>query len=59
MVNNINIIASIFEGNTCAIFSEVVHSDPRITEFIRNNMTGDPVFVAEELEALAEDLGVL
>ena len=58
-MNNLNIIALIFEGNTCADFSEVVHSDPRITEFLRNNMTRDAVIVAEELEVLAEDLGVL
>ena len=58
-MNNLNIIALIFEGNTCADFSEVVHSDPRITEFLRNNMTRDAVLVAEELEVLAEDLGVL
>ena len=58
-MNNINLIASIFEGNSGADFSEIVHSDPRITEFLRNNMTRDAVLVAEELEVLAEDLGVL
>jgi hypothetical protein len=59
MANNINLIASIFEGNTCAIFSEVVLSDPRLKAFFLDNIGRDAVLVAEELEVLAEDLGVL
>ena len=59
MVNNINLIASVFEGNTCADFTEVVLNDFRLKVFLLLNVERNAVLVAEELEVLAEDLGVL